>query len=126
MRRRYSRQRELILNSVRSCSAHPTADMVYQMLTPSCPNLSRGTVYRNLNLLAEEGSLQRMSFPVERYDGRLDPHPHFVCRSCGEVSDLDLPYHDELNQQAADASGHTVSGHALYFFGDCKNCSLSR
>lgn len=60
--KRYSRQRELIYRALLASKAHPTADMVYQMLKPENPNLSLGTVYRNLNLLAEEGIVVRMPF----------------------------------------------------------------
>ena len=63
--KRYSRQRELIYQAVLGSKEHPTAEMVYQWLKPVAPNLSLGTVYRNLTLLAEEGVLIRMPFPVE-------------------------------------------------------------
>ena len=64
--KRYSRQRELIYQAVLGSKEHPTAEMVYQWLKPVAPNLSLGTVYRNLTLLAEEGVLIRMPFPVDR------------------------------------------------------------
>lgn len=122
MQRRYSKQRELILNCVRSCPLHPTPDMVYRMLTPVCPGLSRGTVYRNLNLLAEEGDLQRLPFSVERFDARTESHPHFVCERCGEVTDLDLPYNEEMDVSVSQCSGHQVRRHSAYFYGVCLRC----
>lgn len=124
MQRRYSRQRELILNCVRSSSLHPTADTVYRMLTPECPNLSRGTVYRNLNLLADEGTLLRLPFSVERFDGRTDPHPHFVCERCGEVTDVDVAYEEELNARVSRTTGNQVSYHSAYFYGICAQCII--
>ena len=78
---RYSRQRELIYQSVCASRAHPTAEMVYAALKPEHPGLSLGTVYRNLHLLSDEGKLVRMPFPVERFDGDLHEHGHFCCEN---------------------------------------------
>ena len=83
--KRYSRQRELIYQTLMATDQHPTAEMIYNWLKPENPSLSLGTVYRNLNLLADEGSITRMAFPVERYDANIRPHPHFQCRGCGHV-----------------------------------------
>lgn len=120
--KRYSRQRELIYQALCGTTEHPTADMVYQWLKPENPNLSLGTVYRNLNLLAEEGMVIRMPFPVERYDANVKPHPHFRCRCCGAVSDLDLPYDDALDARV-NALGHQVEQHSVLFSGVCINCT---
>lgn len=120
--KRYSRQRELIYQALCSTKEHPTADMVYQWLKPENPNLSLGTVYRNLNLLADEGVIARMPFPVERYDADTTPHPHFRCRCCGAVSDLDLPYDASLDEQV-EAQGHEVDHHSVLFTGICVNCT---
>ena len=116
--KRYSRQRELIYEALR----HPTAEMIYQWLKPTNPSLSLGTVYRNLNLLADEGAIRRMAFPVERYDAKTMPHPHFCCDQCGAVYDLHLPYDAELDRQALLASGHDVTGHEVVFHGICTKC----
>ena len=120
--KRYSRQRELIYEALRQTDQHPTAEMVYQWLKPTNPSLSLGTVYRNLNLLADEGAIRRMPFPVERYDANTAPHPHFCCETCGGVYDLDLPYDAALDRQALAASGHDVQGHEVVFHGVCTNC----
>ena len=118
--KRYSRQRELIYEALRQTEQHPTAEMIYQWLKPANPSLSLGTVYRNLNLLADEGAIRRMAFPVERYDAK--PHPHFCCDQCGAVYDLHLPYDAELDRQALLASGHDVTGHEVVFHGICTKC----
>lgn len=120
--KRYSRQRELIYQALMQTDQHPTAEMIYQQLKPENPNLSLGTVYRNLNLLVDEGVIIRMDFPVERYDADTTPHPHFRCDRCGGVFDLDLPYDPQLDRQAAQASGHTVTGHELIYRGTCHTC----
>ena len=120
--KRYSKQRELIFRALKGTKEHPTADMVYQMLKPENPNLSLGTVYRNLNLLADEGIIIRMPFPVERYDADTRPHPHFSCTVCGGVSDLDLPYNQALDEQVA-SLGYQVEEHSVLFTGICADCS---
>ena len=120
--KRYSRQRELIYEALRQTEQHPTAEMIYQWLKPANPSLSLGTVYRNLNLLADEGAISRMAFPVERYDAKTMPHPHFCCDQCGAVYDLHLPYDAELDRQALLASGHDVTGHEVVFHGICTKC----
>ena len=120
--KRYSRQRELIYEALRQTEQHPTAEMIYQWLKPANPSLSLGTVYRNLNLLADEGAIRRMAFPVERYDAKTMPHPHFCCDQCGAVYDLHLPYDAELDRQALQASGHDDTGHEVVFHGICTKC----
>ena len=120
--KRYSRQRELIYETLMHTDQHPTAEMVYQWLKPTNPNLSLGTVYRNLNLLVDEGAAVRMAFPVERYDANVEPHAHFRCEQCGGVFDLDLPYDKALDEKALLASGHDIRAHELIFQGVCVNC----
>ena len=120
--KRYSRQRELIYETLKGTTEHPTAEMVYQWLKPENPSLSLGTVYRNLNLLSDEGTITRMDFPVERYDANTMPHPHFCCGTCGRVYDMELPYDKGVDEQAVAASGHDVEGHELIFHGTCVHC----
>ncbi len=121
--KRYSKQRELIYQAVCSSRQHPTAEMVYQWLKPDNPNLSLGTVYRNLNLLADEGFLTRMPFPIERYDANLEPHTHFHCKRCGGIFDLEIVYDPEMDTAAAEkAPGFRVDRHELLFTGLCDRC----
>lgn len=120
--RRYSRQRELIYHALMESKEHPTAEMLYAWLKPSNPNLSLGTVYRNLNLLAEEGIIVRMPFSVERYDATTAPHPHFRCVKCGCVKDIELPYEQALDTAARKVCGDWITGHALTYYGVCTLC----
>lgn len=120
---RYSRQRELIYQSVCASRAHPTAEMVYAALKPAHPSLSLGTVYRNLHLLADEGKLVRMPFPVERFDGVLDPHSHFCCEHCGQVMDVELPYNEALDAEARAQLDCDVARHTVVFYGVCSDCA---
>lgn len=121
--KRYSRQREMIHQCLMNTAEHPTAEMVYSTLKPENPNLSLGTVYRNLNLLAEEGVITRMPFSVDRYDANTMPHAHFRCKSCGKVYDMmNLPYDNTLNDVATQHCGHLVDRHDVVFSGTCTDC----
>lgn len=119
---RFSKQRELIYETLRSRMDHPTAETLYQVLKPQHPSLSLGTVYRNLNLLVSEGRAVRMPFPVDRYDANTAEHPHFSCVCCGNLYDLDLPVNAALNKQVEDL-GFEVTRHDLVFKGICLSCS---
>ena len=121
-RKRYSHQRELIYRSVCGTTEHPTAEMVYRWLKPDHPKLSLGTVYRNLNLLADEGIIVRMPLNVERYDANVRPHAHFCCRACGCVSDLDWPMDQEACARLAAATGMEVTHQDQIFYGRCRAC----
>lgn len=92
-KRKNSRKRQAILEALCATKEHPTAEMLYQQLKADYPELSLGTVYRNLGVLAEEGlavSVCRVA-GQERYDADTAPHAHFVCRRCRKVMDMELP-----------------------------------
>jgi len=93
-RRNYSRKREAILNTVRSTTSHPTADWVYEKLKPEYPDLSLGTVYRNLAQFKQDGTIISVGVVngQERFDGNVRPHTHFVCSKCGCVMDIPDEY----------------------------------
>ena len=89
---KYSRQRESIKANLMSRHDHPTADALYASIREEFPNISLGTVYRNLNLLVETGEILKLTCGngPDHYDGNAAPHYHFVCRECGQVYDMDL------------------------------------
>ncbi|MCD7760418.1 MAG: transcriptional repressor [Clostridiales bacterium] len=125
IKRRHSRQRDLIYDYVSATKLHPTAEMIYQDLKEVSPGLSRGTVYRNLNQMVEEGRISRLPFQVERYDGNTHPHPHLVCESCGQVSDLCLDYDDGLDRRISQELGCQIRWHESYFYGRCAACAAT-
>lgn len=120
--KRYSRQRELIYNCLRSTKAHPTAEMIYQALKPEHPKLSLGTVYRNLNQLADSGVITRMPFPVERYDADTSVHGHFCCDECGNVYDLDIPDTQSQAEKLCAGAGFAFRRESRLFYGVCEAC----
>lgn len=124
VQRRNTRQRQLVLDAVRSRCDHPTADAIYLEVREKDPRVSRGTVYRNLNLLAHEGAIQAIKAPGgSRFDKRCDHHAHIMCTECGAVSDLALPYDEDLNAAAERESGFSSVSHHALFEGVCRSCA---
>lgn len=119
---RYSQQREQIYQTVCASREHPTAQMVYDALRPSMPHLSLGTVYRNLQQMAQDGRLMEIDGPTARFDGNIEPHTHLRCQKCGCVADVELPYDSALDQ-AFRMEGWNITGHSLMFTGICPACT---
>lgn len=121
--RRNTRQRQLVLDAVRSRCDHPTAEDIYLQVRETDERVSRGTVYRNLNLLTEAGVITTVKTPgTTRFDWRCDGHGHAVCRCCGAVADVMLPYDDGLDERAGLETGFSVDAHSLVFEGTCPAC----
>ena len=121
---KYSRQRELILETVMENPVHPTADTVYAMVREQEPNISLGTVYRNLSLLTSLGEIQKISTGIgpDRFDGNSAPHYHFICKDCGCVMDLKTINLDHINILAAQDFAGEIEGHYAHFYGRCPDC----
>ena len=120
---RYSRQRELVLHQVQSRCDHPTADEIYTAIRESCPGLSLGTVYRNLNGLVEMGSIRRVTIPgqADRFDRTLRDHDHLYCRCCGRVTDVNLD-HSAIHQALEACQGVQIEQYSLDLYGVCSEC----
>ncbi len=124
VKRRYSRQRECILNALRSTTSHPSANSVYDEVRKEIPNISLGTVYRNLAELTADGIILKINAGdgVEHYDGCIKPHYHMFCKGCRAVSDVEIEYHPELDKKAEEISGADIETHNVIFIGTCRNC----
>lgn len=122
---KYSRQRESILRYLRSTKCHPTAETVYQNIQAENPNISLGTVYRNLTLLTELGEINKITSlnGPDRFDGNIKPHYHFVCMACGAVLDLEIDSLAHINLLAAHDFEGMVEGHVVHFYGKCPGCA---
>ena len=119
-----SKQRDAIVAFLKTRKDHPTADMVYHEIRQTIPNISLGTVYRNLSLLADLGEILRLSCDgkTDRFDADIRPHYHFICKECGCVQDVDLPYQQDLDHLANDSFSGTITSHELLFQGVCSTC----
>lgn len=119
-----SKQRDAIIHFLQGRKDHPTADVVYHELRTIMPNISLGTVYRNLSLLSDRGEILRLSCDnkCDHFDADTTPHYHFICKCCGCVKDLDLPYLADINEQAATELDVQIEQHTLFFEGQCKDC----
>lgn len=123
--RKYSRQRELIKNFLATRKDHPTADMVYRNVRQQNPNISLGTVYRNLTLLADSGEINRLNMGdgVDHFDADTSPHYHLLCTKCGRVVDLEMDSIESITDTASAGFNGHVAGHVTYFYGTCCNCT---
>ena len=121
---KYSRQREAIKNYLVDRTDHPTADMVYTAIREVYPNISLGTVYRNLTLLAQQGEIIKISCGEnsDRFDARTSAHYHFICEECGRVDDLMDFDTQMIDRMAEKYYAGEIYGHQLYFYGKCKCC----
>ena len=119
------RKRNAILAYLRNTKSHPSAEMVFTDLKQEIPDLSMGTVYRNLSLFKQQGLATSVATVkgVERFDGNTDPHVHFICTDCDAVIDLmDMEVPESLKAIAEACCGGTVQDCQLSFTGQCKNC----
>jgi Fur family peroxide stress response transcriptional regulator len=125
MATKHFRKRDAILNCLRMSREHPSAETLFQQLKSEIPDLSMGTVYRNLNLFKQQGLAMSVATVagVERFDGNTCPHVHFICNDCSAVIDLEaMQVPDSLSQAAQQCCGGQVTGCQLSFTGICQNC----
>jgi len=123
---RQSKQRERILQLLRSTDRHPTADWLYGQLKKEFPHLSLGTVYRNLNILVEQDLVQKIHFgsTFDRFEANVNPHYHLVCEHCGSVQDFEMPIYSDLNNRANRLTDFAIRRHRIEFFGICAKCKV--
>ena len=117
--RKHSRKRDAILSCVRGTTCHPTAEWVYTQLKPTIPDLSLATVYRNLAMFKDEGTIDSVGV----YNGL----ERFVCTACSSVYDVPqdaLP--EEFVRSAEQATGGEIAAYQLSYYGICSNCKNSK
>ena len=122
---RNSKQRTKILELLQNTNTHPTAQSLYDSMKSEYPHLSLGTIYRNLNILEKTGKIQKLQYgsTFDRFDAKMDPHYHFICRSCGRIYDLPLSPMKSIEAAAAKVTEHSIDSHTVDFFGVCSDCS---
>lgn len=121
---KHSKQREMIKDFLLSRKDHPTADVVYMNVRQQNPNISLGTVYRNLTLLADIGEIQRLRLGdgVDHFDADISKHYHFICNHCSKVIDLEMQDIDSVMDVASQRFNGMITGHITYFNGLCEDC----
>lgn len=123
--RKTSRKRDAILAVLRGTESHPSAQWIYESLRSEYPDISLGTVYRNLKLFIESGEVVSVGDVdgQERYDARTEPHPHFICNRCGDVIDLDCAtLNDASYPVIEDKTGLKIESHSITYRGLCADC----
>ena len=128
MNNRHTLQRDLILEAVKELHCHATADDVYDLIVTKHPNISRGTVYRNLNLLSDIGEIRKVEIPsgADRFDHECHPHYHARCIECNRVFNVDMEFISDLQKNIKDTQGFEFTGHDLIFKGICLECNGRR
>lgn len=122
---RNTRQRQLVLEAVQTCKGHPTADQLYLHIRSLDPKISRGTVYRNLKVLAQAGEIHHVNVSgIERFDWRTERHDHLICTSCGMICDAPTPYDHTLDKRLSNETGYTGVQHRTIYRGRCPDCAL--
>ncbi|MDR1452737.1 MAG: transcriptional repressor [Candidatus Margulisbacteria bacterium] len=119
--RNYSKKREAILSAIRLTKTHPSARWVYEQVKPRLPDISLGTVYRNIKVCREEGLLASVGVVnnEERFDGVVKPHPHAICTNCGSI--IDVQYAPPAGQPSL--NGFAIDSSRTVFYGVCAKCS---
>lgn len=122
---RLTTQRQIILEELGKVRSHPTANEVYDMVRKRLPRIGLGTIYRNLELMAESGIILKLEVggTQKRFDATVETHYHIRCTSCGRVDDIDIKVQDNINEIAARSCDYKVLGHHIEFSGICEDCS---
>jgi Fur family peroxide stress response transcriptional regulator len=123
--KKHSRKREAVLEKIRSTTSHPSAVWVYEELRKDIPDLSLGTVYRNISVFKDEGLIVSVGVVngQERFDGNISEHTHFICVDCGDVLDVDAELDQSCTAKIEAEHGVDVLFRQLTFYGRCSRCA---
>ena len=115
-------QRQIVLDALNNLASHPTAEEVYLYVAQAHPSISKATVYRNLNQMAESGDLLNIGsfYGSSHYDHNCHDHYHFICDECRRVFDIDNSFPDVT--KLTKMEGFEIKGHNLSFYGICDEC----
>ena len=125
---KHSKKRDAILQVIRSTDCHPSAEWIYNQVKPIHPDISLGTVYRNLALFEQSGEVVAVATVdgQKRYDATADTHTHFICECCNSVIDVDTPQpFAEMYKALKKEHGFKADYHSLTFYGKCDKCQNS-
>lgn len=122
IKKRVTSQERIILDYLKSVKIHPPAEIIYTEVKKRLPQISLGTVYRNLNKLKGEGMILEIPTKMARYDGDTSAHSHFICDVCGEIYDIFDPEINKICFNEKTFKFGRVRTHQLYLYGACKKC----
>jgi len=124
----YSKQRAKILEVVKNNCNHPNADIIYKEVKKTYPNISLGTVYRNLNQLAEMGEIKKISMASQgdRFDKTLFTHSHIHCIDCDKVEDIKFMKIDDWSSKIEKENNYKLLSCDVVFEGICSKCQKNR
>ncbi len=119
-----SKQKDAILETLKNTKCHPTADWVYTEVRKSIPNISLGTVYRNLSKMSEEGIIKKLILGTssEHFDGDISPHYHISCVDCNKIFDIHEKPVIDINKWASELFSGEIYEHYTVFAGKCSSC----
>lgn len=119
-----TQQREAIISFLKTRKDHPTAETIYQNVRKEHPNISLGTVYRNLSILAERGDILKLTYDgkFDHFDATTEPHCHFYCKTCHAVSDIETAIPSAFQKKAKNSFDGNIHGFSIFFYGICKDC----
>jgi Fe2+ or Zn2+ uptake regulation protein len=122
-KQRHTKQLDVIWDAVKDATSHPTADQIYHKVRNEIPNISLGTVYRNLQKLVAQKRLQIVKLGrSQHFDPLVDRHDHFICEGCGRVYDIFVEFTEEIFSPSLSAEGFEITSHQLSLYGKCKDC----
>lgn len=121
---RLTTQRQIILEELAKVKTHPSASELYEIVRKRLPRIGLGTIYRNLELMAENGMILKLEVggTQKRFDATTENHYHIRCSGCDKVDDIDTPVMDELVREAAESTTYEILGHHIEFSGLCPAC----
>lgn len=123
---RMTKQRKVILEELRNMHTHPTADELYDVVRQRLPRISLGTIYRNLDVLAESGEILKLESAgsQKRFDGNCMPHAHIRCVRCGRIGDV-MDFDVTVSTEKVSAEGFIITGTRVDFEGVCQQCETA-
>ena len=122
----YSRQREVILETLKGVNTHPTAEELYELVNKKYPKISKSTVYRNINILVESNVIRKIKMlsGADRFDYICKEHYHAICEKCGKVFDFDYSFNkEELKEIIKNQTGIMTDADNIAIYGICEECN---
>ncbi|MCI5145238.1 MAG: transcriptional repressor [Candidatus Electrothrix sp. AR3] len=123
---RLTTQRQILLEELSKVTNHPTACELYDMVRKRLPRIGLGTVYRNLELMADNGMILKLEVggSQKRFDAITEPHYHVRCSKCNKVEDIEVKVFEDLIEAASNKTTYNIMGHHVEFSGECPECQL--